>query len=127
MRAPRGYDRRPMYEQSRPHRSPLRYLAPVALVAIVLATYLVVEHNVGSSSGGSTPIGATTSGHTSKSSTTSGTKQHVVKSKYYTVRSGDSLSVISARTGVPLPTLETLNPGVSSGNLQVGQRLRLRR
>jgi LysM repeat protein len=116
-----------MYEQSRPHRSPLRYLAPVALVAIVLATYLVVEHNVGSSSGGSAPAGATTSGHTSTSSTTAGTNQHLVKSKYYKVRSGDSLSVISARTGVPLPTLETLNPGVSSGNLQVGQRLRLRR
>lgn len=115
-----------MYEQSRPHRSPLRYLAPVALVAIVLATYLVVEHNVGSSSGG-TPAGATTSGHPSTSSATSGTKQPLVKSKYYKVRSGDSLSVISARTGVPLPTLEALNPGVSSGNLQVGQRLRLRR
>lgn len=116
-----------MYEQSRPHRSPLRYLAPVALAALVLATYLVVEHNVGSSPGGSSATTATTGGHTSKSSTPSGTKHQYVKSKYYKVRSGDSLSVISARTGVPLPTLETLNPGVSSGNLQVGQRLRLRR
>jgi LysM repeat protein len=115
-----------MYEQSRPHRSPLRYLAPVALVALALATYLVVEHNVGSSSGGSTGTGTTTSGQISKSSTTSG-KHHSVKSKYYKVRSGDSLSVISARTGVSLPTLESLNPGVSTGNLQVGQRLRLRR
>jgi LysM repeat protein len=99
----------------------------VALAAIVLATYLVVEHHMGSTSGGSSGTRATTSGHTSKSSTTSGGKHHSVKSKYYKVRSGDSLSVISARTGVALPTLETLNPGVSSGNLQVGQRLRLRR
>jgi len=51
----------------------------------------------------------------------------VVKPAFYVVRAGDSLSVISARTGVPLPTLESLNPGVSSNSLQVGQRLRLRR
>ncbi len=115
-----------MYEQSRPHRSPFRYLAPVALAALVLATYLVVQHNTGSNSGGSSGTSATTS-HTSTSSRTSGAKHHSVKAKYYKVRSGDSLSVISARTGVSLPILETLNPGVSSGNLQVGQRLRLRR
>jgi LysM repeat protein len=98
----------------------------VALAAIALATYLVVEHNVGSSSGGSGATNATSS-HTSKSSTTSANKHHSVKPKYYKVRNGDSLSVISARTGVSLPTLESLNPGVSTGNLQVGQRLRLRR
>ncbi|HWD64399.1 MAG TPA: LysM domain-containing protein [Solirubrobacteraceae bacterium] len=118
-----------MYEQSRPRRNPLRYLAPVALVAIVLATYLVVQHNGGTSSGGSGSTSVTTSSHTSTSSTTStsGKNQTSAKSKYYKVRSGDSLSVISARTGVSLPTLESLNPGVSSSNLQVGQRLKLRR
>jgi LysM repeat protein len=116
-----------MYEQSRPHRSPFRYLAPVALAAMVLATYLVVEHNVGSSSGGSGATAATTSGHTSTNSTTSGSKPGAVRSRYYRVRSGDSLSVIAVRTGVSLATLESLNPGVSSANLQVGQRLRLRR
>ena len=121
------YDPRAMYEQSRPRRNPLRYLAPVALAAIALATYLVVQHNVGSGSGGSSAVSTTTGGHTSQTSKTSGTRHGASKSKFYRVRSGDSLSVISARTGVSLPTLETLNPGVSSSNLQVGQRLRLRR
>ena len=101
-------------------------MAPVALVAIVLATYLVVQGNTGSSSGGSRGTTATTS-HKSKSSTTSGSTHSSVKASYYKVRSGDSLSVISARTGVSLATLESLNPGVSSSNLQIGQRLRLRR
>lgn len=114
-----------MYEQSRPRRSPLRYLAPLALAAILVATYLVVQHNVGTSSP-SSPSGSATSTQ-STSTTKSSTKTTSAKSKYYTVRSGDSLSVISARTGVPLPTLESLNPGVSSSSLQVGQRLRLRR
>ena len=114
-----------MYEQSRPHRNPLRYLAPVALAAIVLATYLVIQHNVSSGSGNTGTTSSTTNTRASQNPKTSGTKH--VKSKYYRVRSGDSLSVISARTGVSLPTLESLNPGVSSGNLQVGQRLKLRR
>lgn len=115
-----------MYEQSRPRRNPLRYLAPLALAAIVLATYLVVQHNVSSSSAGSNVPSATSTGHGTSTSGAAATKK-ISKSKYYRVRSGDSLSVISARTGVPLPTLESLNPGVSSSNLQVGQRLKLRR
>ena len=116
-----------MYEQSRPRRRPTRYLAPLALAAIVLATYLVVEHAVSTSSKGSPSTRSSRSGHKSSGSGSSATKKSSMKAKFYTVRSGDSLSVISARTGVPLPTLESLNPGVSSGTLQVGQRLRLRR
>jgi LysM repeat protein len=46
---------------------------------------------------------------------------------FYVVKAGDNLSVISAHTGVPLPTLMSLNPKVSSTALQVGQRVRLRR
>jgi LysM repeat protein len=114
-----------MYEQSRPRRSPLRYLAPLALAAILVATYLVVQHNVGTSSTSSPTSSSTPAPSTS--TTKSSTKTTSTRSRYYTVRSGDSLSVISARTGVPLPTLESLNPGVSSSSLQVGQRLRLRR
>jgi LysM repeat protein len=115
-----------MYEHSRPRRSPTRYLAPLALAAILIAVYLVVQNAEGPSSSGAS---GTRSSHTStRSSGGSGSstkKTH--KSKFYVVKSGDSLSVISARTGVPLPTLESLNPGVSTSSLQVGQRLRLRR
>lgn len=114
-----------MYEQSRPHRSPIRFLAPLALAAIVLATYFVVQHALNpSSSSTTTPAVSSSGGHTTSNSGTKGTKK--VK-KFYVVRSGDSLSVISARTGVPLPTLESLNHISLSGALQVGQRLRLKR
>ncbi len=46
--------------------------------------------------------------------------------KFYTVQAGDSLSTISVKTGVPVATLESLNPGVDPGALQTGQLLRLR-
>ncbi len=115
-----------MYEQSRPRRSLIRFLAPLALAAIVLATYLVVQHALNSSSSGTTtPAVSSSRGHTTSNSGKKGTKK--VRAKFYVVRSGDSLSVISARTGVPLPTLESLNHLSSSGSLQVGQRLRLKR
>ena len=114
-----------MYEQSRPRRSPIRFLAPLALAAIVLATYLVVEHGLNTSSTGSGSASTSTTGHHASPGPTTSRKRP--KHRFYVVRSGDSLSVISARTGVPLPTLESLNPGVSTASLQVGQRLRLRR
>jgi LysM repeat protein len=46
--------------------------------------------------------------------------------QFYTVESGDTFGSISAKTGVPISTLERLNPGVSSNSLQVGQRLRVK-
>lgn len=111
-----------MYEQSR--RNPVRYLAPLALAVMVIATFIVVQHALSSGSSSSTSTSTTQS---SPSPASSAGKKGSSKSKFYVVRSGDSLSVISSRTGVPLPTLESLNPGVSSNSLQVGQRLRLRR
>jgi LysM repeat protein len=42
------------------------------------------------------------------------------------VRSGDTLTSISIETGVPVETLQQLNPGLDTQALQPGQRLRLR-
>jgi LysM repeat protein len=44
----------------------------------------------------------------------------------YTVKPGDTLSGIAAKTGVPLATLESLNPGINPSALQTGQHLKLR-
>jgi hypothetical protein len=37
------------------------------------------------------------------------------------------MTLISASTGVPLQTLESLNPAVNPNALQTGQRIRLQR
>lgn len=48
------------------------------------------------------------------------------KKKVYKVQSGDSLTVISEKTGVPVERLERLNPGLDPQTLQPGQKLKLR-
>ena len=47
--------------------------------------------------------------------------------KFYTVKSGDNLTTIANTTGIPIATLESLNPRIDPNSLQTGQRLRLRR
>ncbi|GGQ17274.1 LysM peptidoglycan-binding domain-containing protein [Shewanella litoralis] len=47
------------------------------------------------------------------------------KQQFYTVRSGDSLSLISARTGVSVKTLAKLNQLKHLNNIRIGQILRI--
>jgi LysM repeat protein len=102
-------------------RNRARYLAPIALAATIVATYLVVHDTVSKQ---------TTTVHSQAvrepTSHSNQTKTPSKRAKFYTVQSGDTLSAISAKTGVSLPAIEQLNPGVNPGALQTGQRLRLR-
>ena len=96
-------------------------MAPVALAAAVAATVIVVSNGVHSSHPTSTPASTPATSVTLPARHAS----HVAK-RFYVVQSGDSFSTISAKTGVSIGTLESLNPGVSATTLQTGQRLRLR-
>ncbi|HZR96804.1 MAG TPA: LysM domain-containing protein [Gaiellaceae bacterium] len=60
---------------------------------------------------------------TSATSTTSTQRPHA---RYYRVVAGDTFGSISARVGISIARLQQLNPGVDSGALQVGQRLRVK-
>lgn len=95
-------------------RSPARLLAPVALVAFAAALVLVI---------------ATSGGHPSSPSagSTSKTGAHgrPVRATYV-VKSGDTLSKISARTGIPVERLEELNPDLDPVAIVPGQRIKLR-
>jgi LysM repeat protein len=53
-------------------------------------------------------------------------KRHRTKAKTYTVQSGDTLTAIAHRTGVPVPELLALNPEVDPQILIAGQTLQLR-
>jgi LysM repeat protein len=46
--------------------------------------------------------------------------------RFYTVVAGDTFSVISSKTGVPVARIQALNPNADSNALFIGQRLRIR-
>ncbi len=93
-----------------------RYLAPLALVAVIVATALVVRAGIGTGRPVRTP---TTTGFVT-------TRRVIPRKRFYVIRTGDSLSSISIRTGVSVGQLEVLNPSVDPNALQTGTRLRLR-
>jgi LysM repeat protein len=110
-------------------RSPARFLAPLALLGFVLALLLIVSHS--SSDSGSTGNEAKTN-QTRPSSTpaanSGGSSSSTKRGKrFYTIKPGDTPSAIAERTGVPLSTIEQLNPDLDPQTLSPGQRIKLRK
>lgn len=98
-------------------------LAPLALVAFVIA-FLVVLSNSGvshDSGGGAAPPSTTPTG-----SSTTRTTSRFAHRRTYTVRAGDTLGAIAIKTGVSVTNLEDLNPGLDPEGLVAGQKLKLR-
>ena len=96
-----------------------RYLAPIALLAVVLAIFLLVRANEATGSHASTPpLVPQTLAHTPGSPAA----RHRL---FYTVQPGDTLSGISLKTHTSMAKLQSLNPGINPNALQTGQRLRL--
>lgn len=96
------------------HRSPARYLAPLGLVAFVVAVVVVVG---GAAGGGKAKV----------TSQPSAVRAHRPLHHTVLVRPNDSLSAIAARTGVTVNQIEQLNPSLDPNALHAGQRLRLRK
>lgn len=94
--------------------SPLRFLAPGALLAVLLTVFLVVQSGTGEDA--VKPVSGAT---TEKTATTKGRKT-------YTVRAGDNLSQIAQRYDLTVDELQELNPDVDPQAIRAGQRLRLR-
>ena len=99
-------------------RNPARLAAPVALLAAAVAVVIVVQ---ASRPGASDSV---------PSATRTTATQPVRRARHaapraYVVKSGDTLSVISDKTGVSLDEIQRLNPDVDPNALQTGQRLKL--
>jgi spore germination protein YaaH len=94
-----------------------RYLAPIALVAVIVATVLVIRAGLGTTHHGASLQNANRLPVTRRGTT---------NKRFYVVQAGDSLTAISVKTGVSVTTLESLNPSADPNALQTGQRLRLR-
>jgi LysM repeat protein len=107
-------------------RSPARFLAPLALLAVVVALWMIVSH---STSGGDSGGGATTTQQkaTATPGAKSASKKKSSKPRTYVVKPGDTPSGIAEKTGVSLSTLEELNPDMNPQALAPGTKLKLRR
>jgi LysM repeat protein len=99
-----------------------RFLAPIALAAVVAGTYLIVHTGLATHHPTSTQSSSLIHG---RRTGPAGRRRR--QPKFYVVKSGDTLSEISVRTHVSIPRLSILNPQMSPNSLQTGQRLRLRR
>ena len=95
-----------------------RWLAPLALILAALLTVMIIASGGGAASSSDSSAPATDATTAAQVKTTG--------ARYYTVRSGDTLTAISLETGVSLETLQQLNPDVDTQALQPGQRLQLR-
>jgi LysM repeat protein len=103
------------------HRSPARWLAPLALLASVVAVAGVIGQSLRPDERSTTaPAGTRT-----VSSRDGGAAGSSSRGRRYTVRAGDTLTAIANRTGVPLGRLQQLNPDLDSDSLQTGQRIKL--
>lgn len=91
-----------------------RILAPLALVAVMIAVVVIVNSTVG---GGS--------GEDSGSKTAVEKKDGPEIPKTYVVQAGDSLTSIAEKFGVSIKRLERLNPDVDAQTLNEGTELKL--
>ncbi len=109
------------------HRSPARYLAPLALVGFAVALLIVVSGSSRSdevSATRSTPVQRTAQGDAAPKTRKKKRKQSAIRT--YVVESGDTPSGIAEKTGVPLETIEELNPELDPQALNVGDEIKLR-
>jgi LysM repeat protein len=98
------------------HRSPARFLAPIALVVALFAVYTTVVST----------SDETDDAPTMTQEATRTTKEPSKPRTRYTVKSGDVLSAIAADNDVSVDRILELNPELDPQSLRAGQRLKLR-
>ncbi|HET7418531.1 MAG TPA: LysM domain-containing protein [Solirubrobacterales bacterium] len=98
--------------------SAARIFAAFALVAAVVIVVVVASAALNSSDSGNS--GKRSQHHSQQQ------KKPRTKAKTYTVESGDTLTAIAHKTGVPVAEILALNPEVDPQILIAGQTLKLR-
>lgn len=99
-----------------------RILALAAIAAAVVAV-VVVANNTDLHSNSNDKAGA----QKSQSQTQKQPKKKRTKAKTYEVQSGDTLTSIAHKTGVPVAELQALNPEVDPQILVAGEVLKLQK
>jgi LysM repeat protein len=109
---------------AQPSRSSARLLALLALMACGLAVVLVVATSLGG--GGGSNADQTSSQAADQAGGTTATAPQPRPRANYTVKPGDTLGAIAEKTGVPIETLQLLNPELDPQALISGQKIKLR-
>jgi LysM repeat protein len=109
-----------------------RYVAPAAFLLAATIAILLIRSGLqaGTSGTSATPAPPTATRKTVSSPTTTartgGKTTTAPGPRFWTVQAGDTFGVISTKSGVPVATIQLLNPNVKSTSLFIGQKLRLR-
>lgn len=105
-------------------RSPIRLLAPVALVVCSVAIALVVI-STGDSADDAAPASETSTAPKSDTQART-TPKAKPKPATYTVKTGDNLGSIAETTKTPIEDLQELNPELDPQALVSGQKIKLK-
>lgn len=105
--------------------TPARLLAPLALMTVAVALYLIVSGGTSDPVNRVAPSSVKTRSDKSESARSSKPKRSTGRRRY-TVRPGDTPSGIAEKTGVTVQKLLELNPDLSPQALSPGDRLKLR-
>ena len=106
-----------------------RYAAPAAFLLAATIAVLLIRSGLQAGNSATTTIDAPTTTHKVVATTTTSTtkkKKTTAGRQFWTVQAGDTFGVISSKTGVPVATIEQLNPNVKSTSLFIGEKIRLR-
>ena len=110
--------------------SSARLLAPISLVAFVLALFVVIASSDTSSDSGDGGDGGSQRqggrGDTTTDTVSADDTAPRVPGNFYTVQTGDTLGGIAETVGVPVTRLQELNPELDPQALVSGQKIRLR-
>jgi LysM repeat protein len=98
--------------------------ARVLAVTALIVAFVVAIVAIGGALGGSGSNGSSSGKHGGKQAHRTTHQKHVPAS--YEIESGDTLISIAHRTGVPVRTIEELNPEVDPQILVAGEQLKLR-
>ena len=109
-----------------------RYAAPAAFLLAVTVAVVLIHSGLQKANDTAAPRTTTATTTTKKrvAVTTTTTKRRTTTSGpgqgFWTVQAGDTFGVISTKTGVPVATIEQLNPKVKSTSLFIGEKIRIK-
>ena len=99
----------------------------MALITCAVAVYAVVDNTLLKDDSASSGNDSTQQADADEDARRARPRRRRKRRRAYIVKSGDTLSAISIKTGVSLATIQRLNPKLDADTLHAGQRVRLSR